>query len=96
MKPLLPLATILIGLAWFVPGAKAADLAARHRHARLPPPPPAAVPFEPDVPVYTRPVVGFYAYPFDYGVPSSRLRGGEPATSEPYAIRDDPHGVAVR
>ncbi len=41
MKPFLPLATVLIGLGWFMPGAKAADLAG-HRPARIRTLPPAA------------------------------------------------------
>lgn len=97
MKRLLPLATVLLGLAWFVPNVHAADLDAHRarRVQRIAPPPPEVVE-EPDVPIYTRPVVGFYAYPYDYGVPPSRQALGEPATREPYALRNDPHGVAVR
>ena len=98
MKRLIPLAAVLAGLAWFVPAAKAADLDARRTpRARAPaPPPPVDIFEEPDVPILTRPVVGFYAYPYDTGVPRSRVLAGEPATQEPYAIRNDPHGVAVR
>ncbi len=99
LATLLPLAAILAGSAWLAPGAGAADFDGRRipRVRQLPPPPPPLEVIEsPDVPIYTRPVVGFYAYPYDYGVPPSRFLRGEPAADEPYIVRDDPHGVAVR
>ena len=91
------ISTAVALLALAVP-ASAADLDARR--PRRPPPhvieAPPAVPLEPYEQVYTRPVVGFYGYPFDYGVPPSRVYRGEPASIEPYVLRrDGPHGVAV-
>ena len=98
----LPAAALVAALAASMPvpvapTAQAADLAspyARHRIRR--PPVPRELPDRPVLSLYTRPVVGFYGYPFDYAVPVKRYPRASGASVEPYILRRDaPHGVQV-
>jgi hypothetical protein len=97
-----PFAASLAGLACLVGTTTAfsADLGPYHIRRRthaprleaLPPAPPLIRQTEERL--YTRPVVGFYGYPYDYGMP--RSQGGPPGAREPYILRrDGPHGVDV-